>query len=297
MQNNSEAHAQEPAPASVPTVGQTVRNKKSFPSVGDLFALLGIAFAAQIVVGVAGILFAAFTEGGADLANWAPQAQGRYVAVTYFVSMALALAGMLRYRRARGGTGRVAQFSPRGLDPMLLLWSCVFMFAAGVVLEPALSLLPQPSVDMGRGFWAAVTLIVFAPLFEEVMCRGLVLGAVRAKYGVVPAWLLSSLFFAVLHLQPLLVINAFVIGLILGFIYIATGSIWASILLHAANNAIAYALIAAGHGETMLIDLVGSRTWYVVIFIAAAAITVVSARMVWRALKRLKQAEKKPQEA
>lgn len=297
MQNNSEAHAQEPAPASVPTAEQTVRNKKSFPSVGDLFALLGIAFAAQIVVGVAGILYAAFTDGGADLAQWAPKALGGYMAVTYFVSMALALWGMLRYRRVRGGTGRVAQSSLRGLDPVLLLWSCVFMFAAGVVLEPALSLLPQPSVDMGRGFWAAVTLIVFAPLFEEVMCRGVVLGAVRAKYGVVPAWLLSSLFFAVLHLQPLLVVNAFVIGLILGFIYIATGSIWASVLLHAANNAIAYTLMAAGHGETMLIDLVGSRTWYVVIFIAAAAVTVVSARMVWSALKRLKQAEKKPQEA
>lgn len=297
MQNNSEVPAQEPLPTD-PAAEPVRRAAKRFPTVGDLFAMLGIAFAAQIIIGVFGAIYITVANFGTDHAGLEPAAQGVYLTITYVVSMGLALAGILSYRRARGGSGPVAQFSLRGLNPLLLLWSCVFMFAASVVFEPLLTLLPQPSVDMmGRGFWSALTLIVFAPLFEEVICRGVVLGSVRAKYGVMAAWLSSSLFFAVLHLQPLLVVNALIIGLILGFIYIATGSLWASVVLHAVNNAVAYAMMVSGRGETMLIDLVGSRTWYVVIYIAAAAVAVVSARMVWRTLAQLKQAEKKAQEA
>lgn len=271
---------------------------RRFPSVGDLFAMLGIAFAAQIVVGVFGVIFTIFASGGPDHTKLDATVQGGYLAVTYIVSMALALGGILSYRRARGGTGPVAHFSRRGLNPLLLVWCCAFMFAAGIVFEPLLSLLPQPSTDMfGRGFWSALTLILFAPLFEETMCRGVVLGSVRAKYGVVAAWIASSLFFAVLHLQPLLVVNALIIGLILGFVYLATDSLWAPIILHAANNAVAYLLMASGHEETMLIDLVGNRTWYAVVYIAAVAVAFISARMAWSTLSRLKAAEKKAAEA
>ncbi|WP_418981909.1 lysostaphin resistance A-like protein [Alistipes sp.] len=295
MQNNSEAPERPSAPAT--SAAQPPRPAKTFPTPGDLFAMLGIVFAAQIVVGVAGVVGVLISGHSGDLSAADPGARGRLVAVTYLVSMSLALGGILYYRLKRGGSGPVAQFSRKGLNPVLLLWAFLFMIAVGIVIEPLLTFLPAPPDQLGRGVWAALTAIVFAPVFEETICRGVVLGSVRAKWGVVAAWLLSSLFFGVLHLQPLLVINAFFIGLILGFIYLATGSLWASIILHAVNNAMAYLLLVSGHEETMVIELVGSRTWYVVIYIAALAVAAVSARMVWRTLARLKAAEKKAQEA
>ena len=212
-------------------------------------------------------------------------------------SRASTLAGILYYRRARGGSGPWARFSARGLNPALLLWAFVLMFAVGVVLEPLLRLMPELSLEVGRGFWTILSLVIFAPIFEELICRGVVLGSLRGKFGVTTAWLVSSLFFGVLHGQPVQVINATVIGLVLGYVYLATDSLWSVMILHALNNAVAYLALATGHGNALLIDLVGSRTLYVLIYIAALALSAVSGYMMLRTLRRMKEAEKNPSAA
>jgi len=219
------------------------------------------------------------------------------MAALYFCSRSITLAGILYYRRARGGSGPWARFSARGLNPALLLWAFVLMFAVGVVLEPLLRLMPELSLEVGRGFWTILSLVIFAPIFEELICRGVVLGSLRGKFGVTTAWLVSSLFFGVLHGQPVQVINATVIGLVLGYVYLATDSLWSVMILHALNNAVAYLALATGHGNALLIDLVGSRTLYVLIYIAALALSAVSGYMMLRTLRRMKEAEKNPSAA
>lgn len=231
-------------------ISATVR--RLFPTVGDLFAMLGIVLGVQVVVGLLLSVVAGF--GGFDMQNAAPEAVGRYMCLLYLTTMSLGLLGVILYRRKRGGKGKLFPLSVARLNPVLLLWACVFLVAVSVVIEPLLSLLPNIQQDMGRGVWTLVMLVVFAPLFEEFICRGVVLGSMRAKYGVMTAWLGSSLFFGVLHLSPMLVVNAFVLGLILGYICLATDSIWASVLLHAFNNAIAYVILIFGDGERLLID-------------------------------------------
>ena len=198
--------------------------------------MLGIALGAQVVVGLLGMLFSLFAGYSWDFNTMEPQAVGKLVAALYFVSMSVALGGLLWYRRARGGRGRWARFSLRGLDPAMLLWAFVMMCAVGVVLEPLFVLLPELQIQVGRGVWTILSLVLFAPVFEELICRGLVLGSLRARYGVTIAWVVSSLFFGVLHGQPVQVINGFVVGLVLGYVYIATDSLWATMILHALNN-------------------------------------------------------------
>ena len=171
------------------------------------------------------------------------------------------------------------------------------MFAVGVVIEPLLRLMPELSLEVGRGFWTILSLVIFAPIFEELICRGVVLGSLRGKFGVTTAWLVSSLFFGVLHGQPVQVINATVIGLVLGYVYLATDSLWSVMILHALNNAVAYLALATGHGNALLIDLVGGRTLYVLIYIAALALSAVSGYMMLRTLRRMKEAEKNPSAA
>ena len=172
----------------------------------------------------------------------------------------------------------------------------VFVFfafcAVGVVLEPLLALLPELQINVGRGFWTILSLVLFAPVFEELICRGVVLGSLRSRYGVTIAWLVSSLFFGILHGQPVQVVNAFVVGLVLGYVYIATDSLWAAMILHALNNAVAYLMLVTGHANTLLIDLIPGRTLYVAVYVVALAVLVVSGYMMWRALRRMKEAEK-----
>ena len=265
-------------PAAVPAA-ELRPGRRKFPTVGDLFAMLGIAFGAQIVVGTAAMVFLLFAGHGLDFKSLEPAALGKVMAALYFCSMSITLAGILCYRRARGGSGPWARF------------------AVGVVLEPLLRLMPELSLEVGRGFWTILSLVIFAPIFEELICRGVVLGSLRGKFGVTTAWLVSSLFFGVLHGQPVQVINATVIGLVLGYVYLATDSLWSVMILHALNNAVAYLALATGHGNALLIDLVGSRTLYVLIYIAALALSAVSGYMMLRTLRRMKEAEKNPSAA
>jgi len=106
------------------------------------------------------------------------------------------------------------------------------------------------------------------------------------------AWLVSALFFGVMHLQPVQVINAFVVGLILGYVYISTDSLWSVMILHAMNNAVAYLMMITGHANTLLIDLIHNRVVYVAVYVVAVALLIVSGRMMLLALRRIKEAEK-----
>ena len=267
-------------------------SRRSFPTVGDLFALLGIVLGVQAVVGLVLSLVGGFA--GFDPKEATPELQGRYMCLLYLTTMSLGLIGAVLYRRKRGGTGKVISFSTVRLNPVLLLWACLFLVAVGVVIEPLLALLPEfPSMqpDMGRGIWTVVMLLVFAPVFEELLCRGVVLGSLRTKYGVWVAWLGSSLFFGVLHLAPQLVVNACIIGLILGYICLATDSIWAPMILHAVNNAIAYATLLLGGGDFLLRGWIANDVIYGMIYAAALAVAFVSAYKMWQTLGRLNAAE------
>lgn len=266
--------------------------RKSFPTVGDLFAMLGIALGMQVVAGF--VLTVAFVAAGWELGALTPRQQGVFTALAYVLSMLPTYLLVLYYRRIRGGSGSVGSFSKCGLDPVLLSWGFLFMLAASVVCEPLLALLPAPpDLDYGRGIWAVLALVVAAPVLEELLCRGVVLGALRKRYGVVLAWLISSLFFGVLHVHPMLVVNAFVIGLILGYIYIVTESLWAPMILHALNNGVAYLLLMAGFGSQLLSETIGNGTLYAIIYIGAVIVTLLSAWKVWRKLHSLKSEPQK----
>lgn len=275
-----------------------------FPVLADYLVFFGIFLLAQVVGAVAALLVGCkwpdqtLLASADEAVSAAEQVLvGHFNAVSYFVAMTLTLAGFLFYRSRRRGPKIIAHFSSRGLNPILLLWGVLFMLATSVVLEPLLSLLPEVPNAYGRGAWAIVMVVVMAPLFEEVIFRGVLLESTRAKYGVMAAWLVSSAIFGIVHVHPTVAVNAFAIGLVLGFVYMRTDSLWSVIILHAVNNGIAYLALVTGHGNAMLIDLVGSRTLYVLIYIGALAVFAVSGYMMLVALRRLKAADKNRAEA
>ena len=291
--------ADRPVPAAVAAAPM-----RRFPSAGDVLAMLGIALGAQIVVSVAAMLLLLVAGHGTDMASLAPQVLGRTQAIIYLISMTTALVGVLYYRRVRGGRGPWAQFSLRGFTPALLLCAFLLLFAAGIVLEHLLRLLPAITLNVFRGAWPSLMLVGIAPILEVLLCRGVGPGSLRVRSGLTAAWLVSAIFVGVLHMQPAQVVNATVVGLILGFVYLSTESMWSVMILHALNNAVAYFMLMAGYEDTMLIEMIDSRTLYVVIFIAAVALLAVSGYMMARALRRMKSAgeaklagEKNPRKA
>ena len=92
-----------------------------------------------------------------------------------------------------------------------------------------------------------VAVALLAPLFEELFFRGfLYKGLSEGKLGPVGAIVLTSLMWAVIHVQydwfPILMI--FMMGIVLGYARYKTGSIWVPIVLHALNNFASLLLVA-----------------------------------------------------
>ncbi len=117
--------------------------------------------------------------------------------------------------------------------------------AGAFVIEPVSMLLPEMSETMkatmemllnGPIWIVLISVSIFAPFFEEWLCRGIILRGLLKK--VRPAWAIaiSALFFGLIHGNLWQAIPAFIIGLILGYVYYKTGSLKLTMLMHCVNN-------------------------------------------------------------
>lgn len=96
-------------------------------------------------------------------------------------------------------------------------------------------------------FWLAM--VVFAPVFEEVLFRGfLFAGFKNSMIRVAGSVLLTSLLWAGSHLQYQLfgIAIIFILGIILGIVRHRTGSLWIPMIMHGFNNLLAMIILALG---------------------------------------------------
>jgi len=77
-------------------------------------------------------------------------------------------------------------------------------------------------------------LVVYAPLVEELVFRGILLQRWSVKWGVRRGLVASSVLFGALHLNNPLGLTLF--GLAMGVLYVRTCSLWVPIACHALNN-------------------------------------------------------------
>lgn len=85
-----------------------------------------------------------------------------------------------------------------------------------------------------------IQVCILAPVMEEVLMRGFLLGGLSINYGKVTALLLSSAFFALLHFNMVQTLSALICGIVLGLLYIQTDSLFCYIAAHAGYNLISY---------------------------------------------------------
>jgi CAAX protease family protein len=86
---------------------------------------------------------------------------------------------------------------------------------------------------------------LMAPVAEEIIFRGLLYGWLRRFMGILPAAVLSAAIFGAFHGVLPVMAAAFVVGLVLAYIYERTGSLWASAIVHATQNCIAMTIMFA----------------------------------------------------
>lgn len=85
--------------------------------------------------------------------------------------------------------------------------------------------------------WAAAfTLVVIAPMTEEILFRGFILRGFQKQYPNIVAILVSAILFGAIHLNWQQIPGAAILGILLGWVFLRTGSILPCLLIHGLNN-------------------------------------------------------------
>lgn len=244
------------------------------PSVADIFILIFLLLLGSLI-GSGVVLIATLCVGAENSAAFAAEYTTLISYPIMFIPPMIWAAGKSRRNRMqfKGLALDNANIAPHGW----LLCAVMVMaatLAAGIVGDLSVSWLPpMPSwlEEALKGlttgsFWVNFLCVsIFAPFFEEWLCRGMVERGLLGR-GVKPvrAIVFSALFFAFIHLNPWQAIPAFLLGCLFGYVYYKTGSLKLTMLMHFTNNTFALVL---GHVDSLKdaenwMDVLGPGYWY-----------------------------------
>ena len=126
----------------------------------------------------------------------------------------------------------------------VIIWciiASVGTIAPSMWLQSALDFLPDLAGE-------ELVVCILAPLAEEVIFRGAVLRTMLEHWEGNKRWTaitISALLFALAHMNPAQMPHAFLLGLLIGWLYERSRSLIPCVVLHCANNTIAYLMTAA----------------------------------------------------
>lgn len=206
------------------------RNLKAYPNIAQSIGIVGIMILAQIILAPIMLFFPKLI--GQDLS----------MLIYYILSVGGAFQIVLLIRKSKG---QDSDFAFQLRNGKLLIFSILGSLALLVgVISPINSLMPMPEsfrkilMDMAgqNGGASFILLVVAAPVFEELIFRGIMLDGLLKKYSPVKAILFSSFLFGFVHLNPWQFVTGMVVGIFSGWAYYRSRSLTLSMVIHATLN-------------------------------------------------------------
>ena len=224
--------------------------------VRDLWYGLGFAMLAIIGVSLALALFGFELDGeAADIV---------FVLATLAVELMLGLWVLAAARRRGLRLDAIGLVRPRQWWPMWVAWFGAYGILLGyvllIVLADSLGLPVDRlgdrdgfPIDVRRSLPVMVLLglsvVVAAPLCEELFFRGLLFRGLRGFWRLLPAMLVSGALFGVFHTSLAVLVPFSLIGMLFAWASEESGSLLAPMGAHAAVNALSFTLAASGVGQ------------------------------------------------
>jgi membrane protease YdiL (CAAX protease family) len=203
---------------------------KSYPNIRQSFGIAGINILILLVLSPLMFLLSEFL--------------GKEAAMLVYYSLGMGISFSIIYTIWQKKTGRfsfpIFRFNRR-LLPSLILCTLALLFG---IVTPLANLIPLSEsmrklmLEFGAqtGILAFITMVVIAPVVEELIYRGIILDGLIRKYSPWKAILISSLIFGLVHLNPWQLITGFVIGIFIGWAYYYTRNLAVCIAIHATAN-------------------------------------------------------------
>ena len=270
--------------------------KHAFPTYGDIATMVAIFFVSQIILGIilqcVGVVPPVLSDIDAvDVETYMNEqiALGEYTALVYPLTMLFSIILLRLYIRFRGGKRAIhINHAASGFNPSVLLVGVLWLLSSQIILEPLMTMLPQSQgPGIGRGVWACITAVGSAAVLEEILCRGLIFETLHKRWGIKRSIFISSLFFGMIHFDPATAIIAVIAGMIFGVMYVRTSSLFATIIVHAINNAVAYAMLCFGIGDVTFKEIIGGGVVYYVLYGVAVVIFVAAFVEAYFKLKKI----------
>ena len=176
--------------------------------------------------------------------------------------LGLVLIGLMLARRG-WDWGKAFGLTTRGLGRILALggvafvavmpffWFYSMLYALGLrwfgvdptLQQVALTITGQES--LGVRIYLIFVAVMMAPLFEEMLFRGIILPALAKRIGVGHAIILVALLFALVHLHLPALLPLMVMSIAFSLAYLYSGNLLVPIVMHGLFNAFNLALLTA----------------------------------------------------
>ncbi len=163
----------------------------------------------------------------------------------------------------------------------LATWCIYFL------VDPVIDLIPMPKffenlileLLSDHSLASILMLVVAAPIFEELLFRGIILDGLLKHYSPHKAIIWSAVMFGIVHLNPWQFLAALALGLFMGWIYYRTGSLLATMFIHFVANGtgvfLGWLLVPDATTMRTTREMVGSNALYFALLGADALLLVV----------------------
>lgn len=126
----------------------------------------------------------------------------------------------------------------------------------------------NPAPEYGSGPWSFILMLlcvgILPALLEEFAIRGVILGALRKKFSDTSAIVISSVLFGILHGNLQQIPFATLLGLLLAYTTVYTGSLLPAVLIHAVNNTISVVLAFSSQNMSPMVSEMTSYIYFTV---------------------------------
>jgi membrane protease YdiL (CAAX protease family) len=196
---------------------------KSYPTYLQSFGLLLIFLLCTILSVIVVLPFFSFESG-----------IGMTIIYTLSISLTIIIALFIR---------KDFTFPFKWFSPWIVVIGSLAILCAQLALEPVTNLIPlsdivkkmiEETIQQPIAFF--IMAVLAAPLFEELLFRGVILHGLLKNYQPWKAILFSAFLFALVHGNLSQGVGAFMGGILMGWIYWKTQSVLPGILIHLINN-------------------------------------------------------------
>lgn len=256
-----------------------ISNEESYPNIRESWRVVGTIILFSILFIPIKMIFE--TTLGKELTSL----------IYYVLTMGITFLIIHRKRINRQETSNY-DFGIGSIKIALLLCFATIAIQIGITF-PIISQIPMPDfiqkifLDDGSttGVYSFITIVIAAPILEELIFRGFILNGLLKSYSPLKAIIISSLLFGLVHLNPWQFIGASIGGILSGWVYFKTNKITLPIIIHMTNNFLALLVsyfnsrnvnLTKSISEYSLTELYGGTTNLIIILTVAITIALSS---------------------